>query len=82
VEAGTFPDKAMMTVHPQRWTDNPIEWPKEFVGQNVKNVVKKWMVSRKDAKKCIKNKKSGGLHEKHIKILIFKRHYQGSKQSG
>ncbi len=24
VEVGRFPDKAMITVHPQRWTDNPV----------------------------------------------------------
>ncbi len=49
-ERGLLPDKIMINTHPQRWTDNPVEWTKELVWQNVKNVVKKWMVSRKDAK--------------------------------
>jgi hypothetical protein len=31
----------MMTFHPQRWTDNRVLWMKEFVWQNVKNVVKR-----------------------------------------
>jgi hypothetical protein len=34
----------MMTVHPQRWTDDPVSWTKEVVAQNVKNVIKKWMI--------------------------------------
>ena len=50
VEAGIFPDKAMLTVHPQRWTDNPLAWTKELFWQNCKNVNKKGMISRKDAK--------------------------------
>jgi len=40
VQNGSFPDKAMINVHPQRWTDRPWPWVKELVGQNVKNVVK------------------------------------------
>lgn len=35
-----LPDKLMITVHPQRWTNNPLLWTKELVWQNVKNVVK------------------------------------------
>ena len=50
VEGGRFPEGVMMTFHPQRWTDNPVEWGKELVWQNFKNVIKKGMVSRKDAK--------------------------------
>lgn len=45
-ERGKLPDKVMMTVHPQRWTDNPVEWVKELVWQNVKNVIKALMVRR------------------------------------
>lgn len=47
IEAGRFPNKAMITVHPQRWTDNPVEWGKELVWQNVKNVIKKYLFVRK-----------------------------------
>jgi len=44
-EVNRLPDKIMMTFHPQRWTNNPIQWTKEFVMQNIKNVVKKVMIS-------------------------------------
>lgn len=48
VEAGTFPSPAMITVHPQRWTDNPFAWTAELVSQRLKNMVKKALVkSRK-----------------------------------
>lgn len=40
VEEGRFPPKAMITVHPQRWTDDLVLWGKELVWQNVKNIVK------------------------------------------
>jgi hypothetical protein len=46
VDAGTFPDKVMMTVHPQRWHDSAWPWAKELIWQNIKNVVKKAMVHR------------------------------------
>ncbi len=49
VETGLLPDKIMINTHPQRWTDNPVAWMKELVWQNFKNVIKKGMVSRKDA---------------------------------
>jgi hypothetical protein len=34
------PNRIMFTFHPQRWTDKPIDWTKELVWQNTKNVVK------------------------------------------
>ncbi len=40
-EAGLLPDKIMLNIHPQRWMDRPLPWVKEFVGQNLKNVVKR-----------------------------------------
>ena len=40
-----FPDRVMFTFHPQRWTDKPIPWLKEYIMQNVKNVVKRLIVS-------------------------------------
>ena len=43
---GLLPDKIMINVHPQRWTDNPVEWTRELVWQNVKNVVKRIVVRR------------------------------------
>ena len=41
-EKGLLPDKIMLNVHPQRWMDNPLEWTKELVWQNVKNVIKRY----------------------------------------
>ncbi len=46
-ERGLLPDKVMLNIHPQRWTDRPLPWVKEFVGQNVKNVVKKYFFVKK-----------------------------------
>ena len=43
-EAGLLPDKIMITVHPQRWTDRPLPWIKELACQNVKNVIKRYMI--------------------------------------
>ena len=41
-----LPDKIMMTFHPQRWHDKPLSWIKELVVQNVKNVVKKYLIGK------------------------------------
>jgi len=51
VEAGKFPDKAMLTVHPQRWTDDRFQWTKELVWQNCKNLVKRILVSRAETQR-------------------------------
>ena len=47
-EQGRLPDKIMITFHPQRWTDKPIPWIKELVWQNVKNVVKYFLIVKRD----------------------------------
>lgn len=44
IEAGTLPERLMITTHPQRWTDVWSEWLVEKVLQSVKNVVKRWKV--------------------------------------
>jgi hypothetical protein len=41
---GGLPEKMMINVHPQRWTDNPLPWLRELVWQNIKNVVKRCLV--------------------------------------
>jgi len=41
-----LPAKIMINVHPQRWHDHAWPWVKELVGQNVKNVVKKFIVRK------------------------------------
>jgi len=43
-EKGLLPDKIMLNTHPQFRDDNPIEWAKELIWQNVKNVVKYFYV--------------------------------------
>jgi len=47
-EKGLLPDKMMINTHPQRWTDNPVEWMKELVWQNFKNVIKRTMLAYRD----------------------------------
>jgi len=39
-----LPDKIMFTIHPQRWADNSILWAKELIGQNAKNIIKKYII--------------------------------------
>lgn len=46
IDRGEFPQRAMFTFHPQRWTDSPAAWTRELVWQNVKNGVKKGIVVR------------------------------------
>jgi hypothetical protein len=35
IEAGSFPNQVMITVHPQRWNDAILPWAKELVLQKV-----------------------------------------------
>ena len=42
IREGRFPQKAMITIHPQRWTNNPALWLRELIWQNTKNVIKKY----------------------------------------
>jgi hypothetical protein len=41
-KANQLPDKIMFTFHPQRWTDNPAGWAREYLEQNLKNIIKKY----------------------------------------
>ncbi|MDT8309091.1 MAG: hypothetical protein RQ866_06135 [Bacteroidales bacterium] len=41
IENRTMPEKVMITLHPQRWSDKWLQWMKELVWQRVKNVVKR-----------------------------------------
>lgn len=45
--ANLLPNQIMITVHPQRWSNNFLSWTKELVLQNAKNRVKGFMVKRK-----------------------------------
>ena len=42
-----LPNQVMITVHPQRWTNNYFEWTKELLSQRVKNVVKWGLIQLK-----------------------------------
>ena len=41
-----LPNKIMITIHPQRWTNNYFQWTKELVLQNIKNFIKSFIVKR------------------------------------
>jgi hypothetical protein len=47
VETDGLPYKIMITVHPQRWSDNVVEWLYEFIVQGIKNKVKGLLVKMK-----------------------------------
>ena len=47
-EKGLLPDKIMINVHPQRWTDRPLPWVKELILQSIKNCIKSIIVKRRD----------------------------------
>jgi hypothetical protein len=46
-QQGTLPNRIMITVHPQRWTNSILPWIKELVWQKAKNMVKGMMVRSK-----------------------------------
>ncbi len=39
-EQGLLPDQLMITLHPQRWTNNAYAWFRELILQNIKNIIK------------------------------------------
>ena len=41
-----MPNKIMMTIHPQRWTDNFFYWIKELIWQKLKNIIKYLKIKR------------------------------------
>jgi len=41
-----LPDKIMLTIHPQRWTDNDFLWIKELIWQKFKNLIKYMKIKR------------------------------------
>lgn len=34
----------MITIHPQRWSNNPLPWLMEWGSQNLKNIVKYFLI--------------------------------------
>lgn len=41
-----LPDQIMFTIHPQRWSDKPLQWVNELLSQNIKNIIKSTFVSK------------------------------------
>lgn len=50
LQENRLPDQLMITTHPQRWNDFGFSWAKEFVAQNIKNVVKAAILLQKRRK--------------------------------
>ena len=46
VVKGRFPNKTVIIIHPQRWTNNPILLMKELVWQYTKNFIKKLIIEK------------------------------------
>jgi len=45
LEEGRLLNNVMLTIHPQRWTDDLFPWTQELVLQSMKNVIKYFLVS-------------------------------------
>jgi len=45
-KSGVLPNKIMITTHPQRWTDKPIEWLIELLAQSIKNKIKSIIIKK------------------------------------
>ena len=41
-----LPAQIMLNIHPQRWTNNYFLWMKEYMMQNIKNVIKKFLIKK------------------------------------
>lgn len=50
IKTDSLPDKIMITIHPQRWTNNPFTWTKEFILQNIKNYIKAFLILKHNTK--------------------------------
>lgn len=46
-EADQLPDKIMINTHPHRWFNPGLGWAKELIIQNVKNVVKYYLIKKR-----------------------------------
>jgi hypothetical protein len=44
IDNNKLPDQLFINAHSHRWSDNMFDWSKEYVVQNLKNVVKRLMV--------------------------------------
>ncbi len=44
LKTNSLPNQIMITTHPQRWTNNKVEWGIELVSQKMKNVIKQFII--------------------------------------
>ena len=44
IVSGRLPRRVMITTHPQRWTNDAVQWWKELLLQNAKNIVKRILI--------------------------------------
>jgi len=51
IRSGTIPERIMITTHPQRWTNNVLEWIWEYLFQHAKNKVKYLVIQFKKDRK-------------------------------
>jgi hypothetical protein len=42
----TLPDKIMLNIHPNRWSNNLFLWTVELIGQNIKNLLKRALIHK------------------------------------
>ena len=47
LQENKLPDQIMITTHPQRWNDFGIAWIKEYLMQNIKNIIKAIIVRKR-----------------------------------
>ncbi|HPX59361.1 MAG TPA: hypothetical protein PLL02_02910 [Bacteroidales bacterium] len=41
-----FPSQLMLATHPQRWTNNKLQWGKELLSQKAKNIIKRILIRK------------------------------------
>lgn len=46
IKNGSMPNKIMINTHPQRWSNNIIEWNIELISQTAKNVIKRLIINK------------------------------------
>lgn len=50
IENGNFPQRLIITSHPQRWTNKFFEWLTEYCVQNTKNIIKRILIAKRGKK--------------------------------
>jgi hypothetical protein len=46
IKNNAIPSKILITTHPQRWSNNLIEWCIEYCSQNLKNLIKRLLIKQ------------------------------------